>query len=69
MEKSTIREHILSNTSLLDTSIIKEHIDCIQAIVDSPHFENQLMAFVERNKQIHHKNIELTPFRRTEIRG
>lgn len=59
MEKSTIREHILSNTSLLDISIIKEHIDCLKAFVESPYFENQLMAFVERNKQIHHKNIEL----------
>lgn len=59
MDKSTIREYILSNTSLLDISMIKEHIDCIQAFIESPHFENQLMAFVERNKQIHHKNIEL----------
>ena len=59
MYKSTIREHILNNTSLLDISIIKEHIDCIQAFVESPYFENQLMAFVERCKQSHHKNIEL----------
>lgn len=59
MDKSTIREHILNNTSSLDISIIKEHIDCIQAFVESPFFENQLMSFVERNKQIHHKNIEL----------
>ena len=59
MDKSTIREHILNNTSSLDISIIKEHIDCIQAFVESPYFENQLMAFVERQKQIHHKNIEL----------
>jgi hypothetical protein len=59
MYKSTIREHILNNTSSLDISIIKEHIDCIQAFLESPFFENQLMSFVERNKQIHHKNIEL----------
>jgi hypothetical protein len=59
MDKSTIREHILNNTSSLDISIIKEHIDCIQAFVESPYFENQLIAFVERCKQSHHKNIEL----------
>ena len=59
MNKSTIREHILSNTSSLDISVIREHIDCIQAYVESPYFENQLIAFVERYKQIHHKNIEL----------
>ena len=59
MDKSTIREQILNNTSSLDISIIKEHIDCIQAFVESPFFENQLMAFVERHKQSHHKNIEL----------
>jgi len=59
MDKSTIREHILNNTSSLDISIIKEHIDCIQAFVEAPFFQNQLMAFVERQKQIHHKNIEL----------
>jgi len=59
MDKSTIREHILNNTSSLDISIIQEHIDSIQDFVESPFFENQLMAFVERHKQIHHKNIEL----------
>lgn len=59
MDKSKIREHILNNTSMLDISSIKEHIDCIQALVESPFFENQLMSFVERQKQIHHKNIEL----------
>ena len=59
MDKSTIREHILNNTSSLEISIIQEHIDCIQAFVESPFFENQLMAFVERYKQSHHKNIEL----------
>ena len=59
MDKSTVREHILNNTSSLDISIIKEHIDCIQAFVEAPFFENQLIAFVERYKQIHHKNIEL----------
>jgi hypothetical protein len=59
MDKSTIREHILNNTSSLEISIIKEHIDCIQAFVESPFYENQLTAFVERHKQIHHKNIEL----------
>ncbi len=59
MDKSTIREHILNNTSSLDISIIQEHIDCIQAFVESPYFENQLTAFVERYKQSHHKNIEL----------
>jgi hypothetical protein len=59
MDKSTIREHILNNTSSLDISIIKEHIDCIQAFVEAPFFENQLTAFVERYKHSHHKNIEL----------
>jgi hypothetical protein len=59
MKEYTKREYILSNTSSLDITIVKEHIDCIQAFIASPHFENQLIAFVERNKQKHHKNIEL----------
>jgi len=59
MDKSTIREHILNNTSSLDISIIKEHIYSIQDFVESPFFENQLTAFVERYKHSHHKNIEL----------
>ena len=59
MDNSTVREHILNNTTSLDVSVIKEHMDCIQAFIEAPYFENQLLAFVESNKQIHHKNIEL----------
>lgn len=59
MDKSKKRKHVFSQTTSIDMSNIKEHIDCIQAFLESPYFENQLMSFVERYKKIHHKNIEL----------
>lgn len=59
MDKSTIREHILNNTSSFDISTIKTQIHRIKAYVESPYFENQLIAFTERYKLMHHKNIEL----------
>ena len=59
MNKITKRKLILSNTSSLDISIIKERIGFIQTILESPNFEGQLSTFLEDCKQIHHKNIEL----------
>lgn len=59
MKKNTNLEKLLSNTKELDISVIKEHTDCIQAFIESPHFESQMKAFVERYKKPHHKNNEL----------
>jgi hypothetical protein len=44
MDKSKKREHVFSQTTSIDMSNIKEHIDCIQAFLESPYFENQLMS-------------------------
>jgi hypothetical protein len=59
MKKTTNLDQLLSDTSSIDLSTIKEFTSCIREILEAPDFNDYLEAFVVRCMMLRHKNIQL----------